>query len=195
MSDPRPSRIRTEPGELRRAFRPPPTGDAGPDPVAAAFERGRAQGKIEGRDEATAEYVRQAEALHGEVARSLKHMADLEESLTHRHRQALIDLALEIASRLVRQRIEAGDPVAARVLSDALDAIPVGEPIRARVHPDDIAAIRHELDELLERRRIDVAADEEVGRGGCIVEAPGGTVDASFATALEVLREAAEGHG
>jgi len=196
MTDAHGSRVVREAGELRRAFRPPAPdpADVGPDPVAAALERGREEGRIEGRDEATAEYAGQTDGLRGEVARSLERLAEMEETLVHRHRQAMIDLALEIASRILRARIDAGDPVVARVLAEALDAGPVGEPLRARVHPDDVAVVRRELSELLERHRVEVEADAKVEPGGCIVQAPGGTIDASVATALVVMREAAEGH-
>jgi hypothetical protein len=91
--EPSSTRVRPSAGDLPRAFRAsaPERTESGTDPVAAAFERGRAEGRIEGRDEATAEYVRSAEALRSEVARSLKHVADLEETLVRRHRQAMID--------------------------------------------------------------------------------------------------------
>lgn len=191
------SRLLRDACDLHRPFRPeaPERGAGdGPDPVVAAFERGHEEGRIEGRDEVATEYARRAEALRLEVARSLKRIADLEETLVHRHRQTMIDLALEIASRIVRARIEAGDPVVARALAEALDAAPDGQPIRARVHPDDVGAVRDELNDLVERRRVEIEADEEIERGGCVVEAPGGTIDASVATALDAMREAAVGH-
>jgi flagellar assembly protein FliH len=193
MPDARSTRIRRPEGDLPRPFRSAEERAHAPDPVAVAFEHGREQGRIEGRDEATAEYVKQAEALRVEVTRSLKHLSELEDEIVRRNRQAMIDLALEIASRLLRERVEAGDPVAARVLTEALDLLPSGHTLRAHVHPDDVDAVRRDLADLLERRGVELAADDDVGRGGCIVESPGGTIDASVGTALSELREAAEG--
>jgi flagellar biosynthesis/type III secretory pathway protein FliH len=63
--------------------------------------------------------------------------------------------------------------------------------VTLRVHPDDRE--RSDIDRIAGARGFDVVEDGGVGRGGCVLEAQGVTVDASIEALLHALRSAAGG--
>jgi flagellar assembly protein FliH len=165
-----------------------PTAEA-PDPAALAYERGVADG--ERRAHATLEQ-RTAE-LRGEIAASLAALVQHEERREQQTRELLTELALAVASRIVRERVEAGDALAARALAEALEALPTAQPVQARLHPQDLEAVRETLEGELARGRIELVPDETLTPGGCVVRSESGIVDARLETAQGSLRAALEG--
>ena len=76
--------------------------------------------------------------------------------------------------RRVLQRIEAGDPVAARILQEVLDALPVGTRVRARLNPADVGPVGDLLRAEIDTGKVELDTDPSITRGGCVVES---TVD------------------
>jgi flagellar assembly protein FliH len=184
-------------GELPRAFderRDDPEGtvDSAAEALASATSRGREEGVEEGRRLAHDEASNTIAQMRAELTRALERIAELESELNRRHREKMIELALEAASKIVRARIDAADPIAARALREAVDAMPSGS-IRARLHPDDLEVARDELRELIEREQIELAPDPKVGRGGCVVESRAGVIHATTEIAQDAVYAAAVG--
>jgi flagellar assembly protein FliH len=193
----RPSRIVGHGAAWRRAFALPggtasdglrPASAA--DPTEEACARGRRAGIAEGRQEAAQDFERQIAECRQHLATSLGRMAEREQELRRDHERLFAELALEIASRIVRERIDAGDPVAARALREAVEALPAPGPLRARVHPSDLEPVRRELAAAPLRREVELAADEAIERGGCVVESASGTLDATLQAAFDAVRAA-----
>ena len=171
----------------------PAADEQAPDPVSEAYEKGHQAGLARGRQDAVEELEQQNESLRLHVSEALAELSELGERLNEQHKALMIELALEAASRILRQRITADDPVAARALAEAIDSLPSAEQLRARVHPDDLPSIQRELADQISSRAIDLVADEVVQRGGCIVESRLGTIDATQEAAVEAVRSAAAG--
>ena len=163
------------------------------DPLAEAAERGRAEGREEGRREAEAALAVETEAMRRELSRALSGIASLEASLTCRHEALLAEIALEAASRIVRERIEAGDPVAVRAVREAMASLPPSARLEARVSPADVEALSADLAAEIERGRVHLSPDQGVERGGCVLESPVGTVDATLEAARDAVRGAVLG--
>lgn len=178
-------------GELPRPFAAPR--DCGPDPLELAFAQGKVEGLEEGRREAVARIDAELATLQAELARALRHIGELEASLTARLQSTMLELALSAAERIARERIGADDPVAARALREALDALPTIDGVVARVHPADIAAIQSELSAEIDRQSLRLVPDESIERGGCLVGSASGIIDATLGVALDAVRAAAEG--
>jgi len=163
------------------------------DPQADAIARARSDGQAEGRRELLAEIERERAAQTREVKEALGRLADLEESLTRRREAVLLEIALEAASRIVRERIEAADPVALRAIREAMEALPGSTTLRARLNPADLEVLARELSGEIDRGRLELIPDQSITRGGCVVETAVGTVDATVETALDALRAASLG--
>jgi flagellar assembly protein FliH len=195
----RPTRILEGVEDLPRPFVDPlvggtgEDGEAGADPLEAALERGREEGRAEGERRAAEAFERKLEECRDKVSGALKELGELQGNLAREYKSLLVELALEAASRIAREKIEEGDPVAARALEQALKALPSEKTIQARLHPDDIESVRRDLADLITRRKVDLRPDESVSRGGCVVESGSGRIDATLETATEKVRGAAEG--
>lgn len=194
MADPsRPSRLRRDDASVDRPFRVPAAPPAAADPVAAAAAEAAGRGYAEGRAAGEAELAGAIREFHARAAAALSRLAEIEAAVVRDLEHRLLDVALAAASRVVRERIEAGDPVAVRALREALDAVPASGEIRVRVHPDDAEAIGRETESEVARGRIVLVPDPSIGRGGCVVESAVGTVDATVGRALEAVCTAGRG--
>ena len=163
------------------------------DPVEAAAARAREEGRAEGYREALAESEAERLRFGIDAAASLKRLADLADSLTRQHESLLLEIALEAASRIVRARIEASDPIVVRAVREATDALPAAAGAKVRVHPGDLPVLARELAAEVERGRMQLSGDETISPGGCVVESSVGIVDATLEAAADAVRAAALG--
>lgn len=156
------------------------------DPAREAYERGRA----EGRAEAEAALTREIDAARHALADSLREAARFQDEMARRNDVLLVEIALAAASRIVRERIDGGDPVAVRAIREGAQALPPSAKIRVRVHPEDAEAVASQLASDLETGRIELGADPSVRRGGCVLESDVGNVDATLEAAEDAVRSA-----
>lgn len=194
MADaPRPSRLRRDDATIDRPFRVPAAAPAAPDPVAVAAAEAARRGYSEGRAAGEAELAAAIEEFHARAAEALSLLSDLQAAKVRELEHRLLEVALAAASRVVRERIDAEDPVAVRALREALDALPASAEVRVRLHPDDAEPIGRETESEVARGRIVLVPDPSVARGGCVVESDVGTVDATLGHALDAVRSAGRG--
>lgn len=156
------------------------------------FERGRAEGRDagvrEGRDAGYAEAKADVERLLGEWTTALDLFRRRREELIASLSRESVRLAVEIGRRLVHVAPRGDPELAATQAAKALELL--GSPSEAIiiVHPDDRAAMERHLAPLAHRLAsgdVRMTEDASVGRGGCIVRAAGGEVDASVEPMLE----------
>ncbi len=151
----------------------------------------------------------QAEAIKGEVAEragaaAASEVARLIELLSRTHaeivRQAepqLIDLATAIAQRVLNRELHLNPQAVAELVAAALVEAQspwAGPEVTVRIHPLDAehtAPYDAELSSLLsDGQTLRLEPDPTVPRFGCRVETAAGSVDATLATQLELLRQA-----
>jgi flagellar assembly protein FliH len=177
--------------------------------IAGASEEGRKQGLIEGEKQgrATGEKLgreaaqkERAAALAGiekSWTEALGAWEKAREAVTGEAREAVVRLALEIARRLVKRRIDT-DPAGAVVqLEAALAMISRPTELTVSVHPHDRAVIEAALPTLAKRfagaRGVELVEDEGVGRAGCVLRsrgALGGEIDATIASQAQRIADA-----
>jgi flagellar biosynthesis/type III secretory pathway protein FliH len=113
----------------------------------------------------------------------------------------IVRLALRVAEKILRQRIEAHPDAIVPMVDEALRAFLAQNQTRVvlRVHPADEKVLAAHRQRWLERNPtiggIVVVPDEAVGRGGCRLESESGTVDATFETQLDVIERHLLGEG
>ena len=107
--------------------------------------------------------------------------------------KALVDLALEVAVKLVDGLAISPEMVEAAVRS-ALDQIEETSEYTVRLHPDDLELLRKFNSSLLASGepvdRIKIVAATEITRGGCVIQTCFGVIDTRRETRVELLREA-----
>jgi flagellar assembly protein FliH len=183
---------------------PPPAGWAEPDsPVrllqeaTAEAERIRAQARAEGYAagltegrEAGAEQARQAaEALDG----ALVELARRSEELLAAAEADAVELALQLAAKIVSGTVEVQPRRVLDVVAGALRRLTERREVVVLVAPEDLELVSERIEELQAHaggiERCELLADRRVGRGGAIVRTRESEVDAKVATQLERARE------
>lgn len=81
-----------------------------------------------------------------------------------------------------------------RIETTVAESCPTNEPVEVRVNPQDLEALR-EIDEKLVtgHPRFTFKADEDLGRGDCLMKTKFGVVDATLKTQLGRMREELSG--
>lgn len=149
-------------------------------------------------------YEEREQALRAELEQT--HAAELERMRAEtqewaagfgvRHEEALRDmaaacarLAVTLAEKVIRARVEQDPQVLVRGVETALFAMGAGDALSVTVHPDDAAWLQ-ERDDLRERLHIgEIVADRRIERGGCRIACEGREWDASVDGQLETLSE------
>ena len=116
-----------------------------------------------------------------------------EEQVLSRCAPQLVDLALEIAAKVIGKAVDADAEIIAAVLErakhEALDA----KQLRIWLNPTDhrlLADLRPDLVKIGSdgKRIIEVVASDEIARGGCRLETESGIVDATLPTQIDEIR-------
>jgi flagellar assembly protein FliH len=147
------------------------------------FQAGLAQG----RSEAGGEVQRTVELLaqHVRLLQAEKH------EVADRCEQSSVDLAFQIARRIIGQELELKPENVTAVVRGALEQVLDCDRVRLRVHPADFSHLRTVEEELKATLgasvQFELRSDNEVERGGCLIETEKGTLDARIASQLETL--------
>jgi flagellar assembly protein FliH len=100
-------------------------------------------------------------------------------------RQAAVELAVAIASRLVHDKLEAGDLPVDRLVRQVVDKLGIREAVKVHLHPQDLALLKKKTGDVGfpgMGPELQLLADPAISRGGCRAE----TGDVSILSQLEV---------
>jgi len=156
--------------------------------AAILAQEGYRDGRLQGHAEALAESRDRCRHVAQALETAAERLHNLEEEFRSQAAEAIVSLALAVAERVCREAV-AQDPTA--ILSTvraALTLLPEAEEVTLRVHPDLAAMVQSHREELLGllegARSLRILPDPAVESGGCLVEGPGGLVDATLAAQL-----------
>lgn len=172
---------------------PPPPVVESPIPAEPPIdvEAERAEAFAEGRRQALAEMEEELRRARA----SLAVLPELVGSLSRARRQATDQAANDVAQvvlatieRVIGDTLIHRPEALAKVVSDALTAIPEEEAVTIRVHPDAVGGVAAALPEKV---RAAVVPDPTL-RADCVVEARHASIEAGLTSAMAGLRPAVE---
>ncbi len=105
----------------------------------------------------------------------------------------LVKLSLEIASRVVRQKIEKDDKMILRNVRQALKCLLDKGRIVLRLNPADFEIVSKNCEELRSTeglKELILEEDNQVTRGGCLIHSELAHIDARVETQLESIGKA-----
>ncbi len=145
-----------------------------------AYEAGRADGmrEREGRDAAESQQLKN---LLASVARQ-------SDEFNKRIAQDILELALEVARKMVHQTLAVRPEVIVAVINDALahTALPAGAATIA-LHPDDAALVRHHIGDDLAASGWRIVEDGGMSHGGALLQTAATRTDATMNTRWQRL--------
>lgn len=176
----------------------PPSGDAEPEAepnlllehavaearqqaFADGFAHGHDAGGKEVRDALEAAMRRSTEEAGMRLGQLMHSMTDQLIDCEQKIARQILDLACEIARQVVRQELQSNTGHLRAVIGEALEQIVEdGLPATVRMHPDDLALMKDALLDTLGENAPEFVADVTITPGGCLVQTPSATVDATI---------------
>lgn len=117
--------------------------------------------------------VRMAQLMHG-----MREQLQRSEEAVARQ---IMDLACDLARQVLRQELQTPTAHLKPVISEALaQLVEDGLPATVRLNPDDLTLMQGAIEETLGQHKVELVADVTISPGGCIVESPSTTVDATI---------------
>jgi flagellar assembly protein FliH len=156
---------------------------------AEGLALGRAEGAAAAQQEALAQMQPAVQAFHAAAAALEAERAELADRTEGR----AVELALELASKLVAGAIEAQPERVLDVVRGALRCLIERERIQVLVHPEDLDLVRGAIHEVVAElggiEHVEVQEERRIGRGGALVRTATAQIDASIQTKLDRARE------
>jgi flagellar biosynthesis/type III secretory pathway protein FliH len=173
-------------------------------PLEEQLRKSEEQGYSRGHNEAVAEYEEKLKILRQEHEESRRNgvekwLGTLEKSVQkqvnqhlHKLEGELVEFAAEAAIRLVNDLPISTEIIEASIL-DALKNCENDIEVSVHLNPTDLKMLKESESELLSdsphQRRVRYLKDEEISRGGCLVETRCGVIDGRREIREKLLRE------
>ena len=156
---------------------------------AEGFAAGQAEGFAAAQSMAQAQLAPAVQALSTAAEAVAAERGDLADQVEAR----AVELAFELAEKIVAGAIAAQPERVLDVVRGGLRCFMERERVQILVHPDDLGIVRRAVDDLAAGlggvEHIEVQEERRIGRGGAIVRTPAAQVDASLRTKLDRARE------
>jgi flagellar biosynthesis/type III secretory pathway protein FliH len=159
-------------------------------PVENAYAKGYRDGQKAGMDS-------EKKRLESNLNRLTKLLTEIEEIRMEVFRNAekeVVNLALAIATKIVRHEISTKKEVVINVVSEALKKPVDHEKIKIRVSPSDYHFLKEEafkfLNDIDNPGNIIFEEDKTIENGGCFIETSLGGIDARIEKQLQAVNEA-----
>jgi flagellar biosynthesis/type III secretory pathway protein FliH len=164
--------------------------------IASAEAEAEAVRRAAGRERAAALEEGRAEGLRAgqaEIAACLAGLAEAEERWRTRAEAEALDLAVEMARRIIGQELRCDPAAACAGAAAALRAAGRWRVLRLRLHPEAVAAAGDggpALVAALAGGALELVADPALAPGDVVVETEGGRIDGRIGSRLESFRAA-----
>jgi flagellar assembly protein FliH len=159
-------------------------GDVSADKIAKASESVRKEAFAKGMQEGFAVGMEKAkEYAHEDKQRFIKLMESFNNALEQSDAQIaddVLSLAMEIAKAMLKAKLSVDNAVVLPVVMDAIHYLPyVQQSVRILVHHDDAQILREYLADEITSQHWQILADNNIERGGCVVETGANQIDAT----------------
>lgn len=152
-------------------------------------EEARAAGYTEGRSQADEEGAKIIE----EAIETLNRARLAYPKAVRENQEKLIELALNVAEKIVGDEIITGPDLVLKTLEAALTKVTDLESVSIRVNTVDLPQLQAQeeryRDMLSQVKKLEFIGSAKIARGGVFIETNSGTVDATIKTQLSVLAE------
>lgn len=148
---------------------------------STGFAKGHEAGAQEMRQALEATIRKMAEETGTRMAQLMHGMRDHLQSSEELISRQIMDLACDLARQVLRQELQTPTAHLKPVISEALaQLVDDGLPATVRLNPDDLELLQGSIEETLGPHKVELVADVSISPGGCMVESPSTTVDATI---------------
>ena len=159
---------------------------------AQAYEEARKEGFAKGEKEGFEKGLDQVDKLINQLEVITRDVDECKRNILENAKHDIVDLAVEIAEKVVKSTCAKQRDVAVRNAEYALGLLKEKSPVVIRVNLADMDVAREYRSLLLNMfdkvESIKIAEDHSVEQGGCLIESSTGGVDANIRTQLSSIR-------
>jgi flagellar assembly protein FliH len=148
-----------------------------------AYQRGFAEGKNVGQQQAKAE----VQPVLEQLGKSLATLSSLRSRIRSEGEGDLLKLAISIARRVLHRELTLDPESIEGLIRVALEKLQTRELSRIRVHPDQESAIRNALERFSNSHKVELVADSSMQCGDVVFETAHGNLDASIESQLREI--------
>lgn len=153
-----------------------------------ALEEAYRQGEEDGRSAAYAQARKELVSAMGVALKATEEIKSGRAMWMSTLRENLVALAAGIARQIMDRELALDPTIFMETAKAAISAFPMDEPLRVRVHPEDLTLLEEAgavaVDDVKGDRTVRWVLDEDMARGGCVVEGPDRIVDGRVDEAL-----------
>lgn len=148
---------------------------------AEGFAHGHDAGAQEMRDALEATIRKTAEETGVRMAQLLHGMREQLQRSEETISRQILDLACDLARQVLRQELQQPTTSLKPVIGEALaQLVDDGLPATVRLNPEDLNLLQGAMEETLGQHKVELVADASISPGGCMIESPSTTVDATI---------------
>lgn len=151
-----------------------------------AFTKGYAQGERAGAEAA----ARRNETTLHRLTQTIEQLGGLRSELVQKTERQVVELALAIASRILKRELAVDRELLIAMARVALERLGENTAATIRLNPDDVAAMGTRASNLADNSVIRIVADPLVSSGGCLVQSDFGLIDAGIDAQLGEISSA-----
>ncbi|HEX3031768.1 MAG TPA: FliH/SctL family protein [Bacillota bacterium] len=164
------------------------------DEVEALKEQAWEEGYRQGFNKALEDAAAQADELRAQAQEVLKSARAEHDLILKDTESEIIGLVLAIAEKVIKSEIAVRTELVGQMVREAILKATDREELVIRVNPGDLEYVNCLSEELRKEnpgmRSLRIIGDNVISPGGCVVETPNGSVDATLERQLSELREA-----
>lgn len=147
------------------------------------------------RQEGYQEGINQAAKDVEELRVKFEEFYNYKEEVYERVSGCIMDIALEIAKKIINKEIETDKEATLSIIKGAVEEVNKTEnKITLKVMPKDVEIVRDKVPEIFEgnyiEAKISVIPDPSIKEGGVIVETSNGLIDATIETQIAIIEKA-----
>ncbi len=162
--------------------------------LEAEFESRLAQAVEEARQEGYRQGLQEIKPVADLLQNLASKLQEEKHQLLENAELTVVRLAYEIAKKILHREVAESSDVIVYVVREALRRIADRDKIVVRVHPEDAAVLNQATElhnELFQTfAGVEIREDEDVSKGGCLVETSTGLIDATLETQLAEVEAA-----
>lgn len=101
------------------------------------------------------------------------------------HKDEIANLSVEIARKVLMQKVENGDYEIESIVKEALESAPTRKDIVVHLNPEDLAQCQKAQQDGTDLAGIKFVSDSNIGRAECLLESPKGIIESMIEKHLE----------
>lgn len=133
------------------------------------------------------EVAAKADEVRLELARTIENISGLAEEISARHEKEIVELALQIAKKIVGREVTIDREIAFTLVKVSLSKLHNRAAAEVHLSPEDFNFVQSHRERLDFRGALDLVEDKSISVGGCLIHTESGDIDARIESQFDEI--------